>query len=220
MSAQSQEHLGDRERALLPTLLASQLEAALNHALTFAPGTQKAMANLADKRIALKLTAPKAQLFLQINDLQRDDAALTITSYSEEKPHVTLRGPLFSVIKQLGFNTTPGKLLSSDVTISGETAIAQQLAALIREHDFDIEEPLSRIVGDVAAHQIGTALKSAGGWLQRAGRAMLDSSTHYVRDEAKLSIPKQEFQHFATQVDETRNDVDRLQARIERLKRT
>lgn len=216
MSAQSQEHLGDRERAaLLPMLIASQLEAAVNHALTFAPGTQQALANLAGKRIVLKLTAPKAQLYLQIND-----TAVTITSYSEEKPHVTLSGPLFSVIKQLGFNTTPGKLLSSEVTISGETAIAQQLAALVREHDFDIEEPLSRIVGDVAAHQIGTALKSAGSWLQRAGRTLLDNSTHYVRDEAKLSIPKQEFQHFATQVDETRNDVDRLQARIERLKRT
>ncbi len=204
--------MDDHRASLLPTLIASSLEQAINGALRYAPGTQNAISRLHGKRVALILTAPQLHIYLLF-----ERNTVKVTRYCEDKPDLTIEGPLFSVLRQLGFNATAGQLLGSPVNLKGDAQLAQNLAQIIRSTDFDIEEPLSRLFGDVAAHQMGRAIKSAGQWLRRAGRELVNHSGHYLREESGWGITKTELNRFSEQVDQIRFATDRLEARLARL---
>jgi ubiquinone biosynthesis protein UbiJ len=81
----------------------------------------------------------------------------------------------------------------------------------------DIEEGLSRWVGDIAAHQIGRALRGVAGWGDRAAQTMAANVREYLQEESRDLIARPELQAFSAGVDEVSRSVDELAARVERL---
>jgi ubiquinone biosynthesis protein UbiJ len=60
-----------------------------------------------------------------------------------------------------------GRLRSGAITISGDAEIAQSFQDLLRAAQPEFEEELSRLVGDVTAHQVGNLVRSASDWGRR-----------------------------------------------------
>lgn len=197
---------------MLPVLVAPVIEIAVNHVLRFAPGTRQALATLAGKRLRLDITAPRIQLTLCLAADHCDVRCLC-----EEAPDAVITGPIFSLLRHLGFATSAGQLLASPVRVKGDTQVVQQLANLIKAHDYDIEEPLSRIVGDVAAHSLGQGLKALGNWLGRASQEVAQAGGRWLGDEGRQALTRPAFNGFADQVEQLRDDTDRLEARVNRL---
>ena len=80
-----------------------------------------------------------------------------------------------------------------------------------------MEEELSRLLGDVPAHQLGGLARSALGWLRRGVRTSADNLAEYLAHERRDLVPRAEAQGFLHDVDTLREDADRLEARVNAL---
>lgn len=130
----------------------------------------------------------------------------------------TIHGSPMSLIK-LGTASNSGEtLLKGDVEIEGDMRVAEKFSAILGEVDIDWEELLSKLVGDIIAHQAGEAIRSVSGWFKESAQAMQMNTAEYLNEETKLTLADAEVSLFMDQVDETRMDADRLEARINLLK--
>ena len=108
-------------------------------------------------------------------------------------------------------------LQRGDVTISGDAELAQkfrELAMLLRP---DVEEELSRAIGDVPAHQIGRFARAAMGWTRRAAETTVQNAAEFFAHEKRDLVPRAEGDQYLKGVDRLREDVDRLEARLDLL---
>lgn len=104
-----------------------------------------------------------------------------------------------------------------DVPIEGDAAFAQEISYLVRHLKWDVEEDLSKIVGDVAAHRTVTTAKSFTGWARQSGVNLAQNFKEYWTEEKPLVAKSIRLEEFARQVDTLRDDVERLEKRIEKL---
>ena len=83
--------------------------------------------------------------------------------------------------------------------------------------DIDWEEQLSKLTGDIIAHQLGNAARHG----RRAFRFGLDTlekdSGEYLQEELRLLPTRIETENFSDEVSRISMDVDRLAARLKRL---
>ena len=106
-----------------------------------------------------------------------------------------------------------------DVRLDGDAEFAQALSGVLQNLRPEPEEELSHFVGDAAAMRIvGMLRTSASHWRQLAER-MLDSTAHYVVTENPMVVGRDEAEQFAQDVTRLRDDVARLEKRIERAAR-
>ncbi|HXF67524.1 MAG TPA: sterol-binding protein [Burkholderiales bacterium] len=124
------------------------------------------------------------------------------------------------------FRLTPGLLARiaardesawREVEAAGDAELAAVVNRLARELDWDLEEDLSRWFGDVAAHRMAETGRSLKRWgeatLEHLGRTLAE----YWTEEAPLIAGAREVREFGHAVDELRDAVARLEARIARL---
>lgn len=104
------------------------------------------------------------------------------------------------------------------IEIAGDLAIAQQVQALLAELSIDWEELLSRSIGDVPAHQVGRAARAFFGLGKRALAKFERDAADYLKHELRLVVSRQELDQFGRAVFTLADDVDRLEARIKRLR--
>ncbi len=101
-----------------------------------------------------------------------------------------------------------------DVTLSGDGesgARFQELALLLRP---DLEEALSRLVGDIPAHGAGAMLRQAVQWGRSAAQTQAANVGEYLAHESRVLVPRAEARQFIEEVDALREQVDRLAARV------
>jgi ubiquinone biosynthesis accessory factor UbiJ len=110
-------------------------------------------------------------------------------------------------------------LFEGEVAITGDVATAQRLKTILARTHIDWEELLSKAVGDVAAHQLGNAVRSARDWSSRARGTLLRDLGEYLSEEARLVPGRAELGAFMAAVDVLRDDVERIEKRVERLQR-
>jgi ubiquinone biosynthesis accessory factor UbiJ len=127
------------------------------------------------------------------------------------------------------FTLTPGLLLRvaardenvwRDIRVDGDTALAGVLNQLWRHLRWDAEEDLSRVFGDIAAHRMTQSLRLFEQWARAGGDNMARSFSEYWTEERPLIAATGDLRDFAAGVDTLRDDVARLEKRIERLRAT
>ena len=104
-----------------------------------------------------------------------------------------------------------------DVTIRGDAELAQkfrELAMLLRP---DVEEELSKLIGDTPAHQALRLVKSVTGFGRRAASTGVRNMAEYLAHERRDLVSGPEAEDFYRSVEKLREDVDRLDARTRLL---
>jgi len=104
------------------------------------------------------------------------------------------------------------------IEIAGDLAIAQQVQSLLAELTIDWEELLSRGIGDVPAHQVGRAARAVFALGKQAFAKLERDTADYLKHESRLVPSRQELEQFGRAVFTLADDVDRLEARIKRLR--
>jgi ubiquinone biosynthesis protein UbiJ len=104
-----------------------------------------------------------------------------------------------------------------DVRIEGDTELARAIEFLFRNLRWDVEEDLSRIVGDVAAHRMAGAARSLGAWQREAAERLGENVAEYLKEEAGLLVYPYEVEQFGREVEALRDAVERLEKRVERV---
>ena len=110
-------------------------------------------------------------------------------------------------------------LAAGQVDIQGDLATAQRVQTILANLKIDWEEFLSRYLGDVAAHQIGRAVRGLGGWMNEAGSLIEQDLSEYLQREFGLLPTRAEHDLFLDRAALLNNDVERFGARVQRLGR-
>ena len=103
------------------------------------------------------------------------------------------------------------------VEVKGNARLAQEIAALARHLRLDVEEELSRVFGDVAAHRIAGAARSFAEWQLDAARRVTGAAADFLAEEARILVRREEQAGHARAVADLRDALARLEERIEHL---
>jgi ubiquinone biosynthesis accessory factor UbiJ len=192
-------------------MLTATLGNLLNRGLPRSPRARQLCAELAGKSVAI-VARDLARFRLASNGLQLS------VSRDQLPANASITGGPLSLLALSG-ESGQTVLQRGDVTVSGETETAQafrELAQLLRP---DLEEELSLVVGDVAAHQLGRLARLTAGWGRRAADTTLKNLGEYLGHERADLVSRNEGEQFLRGVDQVREGVDRLQARLDVLER-
>ena len=103
------------------------------------------------------------------------------------------------------------------VSFHGNVALAQKMQAILAGLDIDWEEALAERSGDVLAFQVHQRARKLGEWLKDSAESVLQTSSEYLREEARLSPTEVEFERFRAQLTTLKHDVARAEARLQHL---
>lgn len=126
----------------------------------------------------------------------------------------------------VAFHVAPAKLpaLLGDregalraANFTGDSELAQLIADIMRDTRWDIEEDLSRLVGDMAAHRTVEGVRRARGWGRDARDRLADNLAEYLTEELRAFIRHEDFEPFARAAEDLRDDLARLEARVSLL---
>jgi ubiquinone biosynthesis protein UbiJ len=105
------------------------------------------------------------------------------------------------------------------VQIRGDAEIANSYRELIEAARPDLEEELSRFIGDMPARRLGQIARSVRTWARRARRTAGENIAEYLQEEGRDLITRPELEEFLRGVDSAREAVDRVEARLGRIER-
>lgn len=132
--------------------------------------------------------------------------------------HATLKGTPLSFLSLVGPQPETA-LRAGTVKIEGDAEVAQTFSEFLKHARPDLEEELSRLIGDVAAHQVGNAARSIAGFARRAGDTFLQNVSEYLQEEGRDVPSRTEAEEFMRAVDDLRDATERLEARIDLLQK-
>ncbi len=187
-------------------------EQLLNATLKLDPESAARLAPLHGKVIQIQVTGLGFSLFL-IPDPQ----GIQCLGQIEGEPDCVLRGTPWGLANLSNDRRSTEQVFSGAVSIEGDTALAQRFGDFIAALDIDWEEQLSRLTGDVAAHEIGGLFRGILGWGTQARATAEQNLKEYLQEELRMLPSAYEVQPFLVEVDRLRDDVERLEARIQRL---
>ncbi len=136
-------------------------------------------------------------------------------SYSDDAD-VIVSGNLLQMAKL----ATPGgtdAIRDGSIEIHGDARIAQSFQRLLKYAKPDLEEELSSVIGDSAAHEVGQFVRRVRDWGEDASKTMRANISEYLQEESQAVPSRDEAEQFRADVNSVRDDTARLEARIGRL---
>ena len=195
-------------------MLTAAIENALNRNLASSPGARARCTALQGQRLLVRITGTGLQISIESLG---DTLSLSRTPIGDF--NVTVEGSPIHLLALTGNN--PERLLQSgQVTVRGDAEILQRYRALALLLQPDLEEELSRLIGDLPAHHIGRLARSLWSFGRRAASNTVRNAAEYLAHENHTLVPRAEAEAFMADVDQLREDVDRAIARLRTLEET
>lgn len=107
--------------------------------------------------------------------------------------------------------------LLRSVDVSGNARLASEVMLLVRHLRWDVEEDLSRLVGDAAAHRLAQAGRDFAAWQADAAQRLAQSFADYATEEKRVLVRRGELSALGAGVARLRDALERLAKRIDRL---
>ncbi|MDH5258992.1 MAG: SCP2 sterol-binding domain-containing protein [Gammaproteobacteria bacterium] len=208
MKGQMKDHMK------LPAPVAGFIEIALNRALQLDEHTFNQVVTLQGKVIAIELTGLNIIFYLA----PALDGVQVMTEY-DNGADTTIRGTPISLLKT-AISDDRQTLFKGEVVIDGDMALGQKFQKILDGLEMDWEEPLSQLIGDIAAHQVGEAVRGFAGFAKAAFNSLTMSTAEYFQEETKDVVNPVELERFTDKIDVLRADTDRLDARFQKIKAT
>lgn len=193
-------------------LAAAALQAVLGRLLRADPEALAALEPLRGRVVALHVTGTGVSLFLR-----PAAGGIEVSPQAPSPPEVSLTGTPFALLTMMSGGAGEDADFGSGLSVNGDVGLAQRLRHVLSRLDADWEEQLARVLGDVPAHALGNAARTARDLGTRAGETLVRDVGEYLTEETRLLPGRQELEVYATAVDILRDDVERMQTRVRRL---
>jgi ubiquinone biosynthesis protein UbiJ len=197
----------------LGAALSATLEALLNQAIHLDPRTPQRLARMHGKVIRVQLQGLNTTLFLI-----PEPGGIQLLSEFDAEADCSLRGSPLDLMRMRGGGESADRLFEGSVQIEGDTALAHDFGTFLADLDIDWEEQLSHVTGDIAAHEIGRLVRTTIDWARSAGTTTERNLQEYLQEELRLLPARHEIAPFLNDIDRLRDDTERLEARIQRLR--
>jgi ubiquinone biosynthesis protein UbiJ len=192
-------------------MLTTTLENLLNRGVPRSPRARQLLATLSGRSVALVVP--------DIARLRLTSTGQTLSVTRDAAPaDATLSGGVLGLLALAG-DSAQAVVQRGDVTISGDSEVAQGFRELARLLRPDPEEELSLLIGDVPAHQLTRLARRGAALGARATDTTLRNLAEYLGHERGDLVSRNEGEQFLRGVDAVREGVDRLQARLDLLAR-
>ncbi len=104
----------------------------------------------------------------------------------------------------------------SYIKIDGDTQLAAEVSKVLQLMRWDIEGDLSRVVGDIGAYKIGELTQQTLAEIKKQGVNAVEMVSEYWQEEKNILAKKRHVDQFNQDVDTLRNDVERLEKRLDK----
>jgi len=199
---------------MAPSILLAAIEQALNGYLSLDPEAVAALGPMHGKCIGIDLAGVDMQLYLVPGP-----AGILVLERYEGEPDCVLRGTPLGLARLSVTVEKADEMFGRMVEIRGDTALAQRFGTVLGNLQIDWEELLSGITGDVVAHTIGRGVRDFLRWGSNVRESLTTDCREYLQEESRVLPTRIEVEEFLGDVDQVRDDVERLAARVERLRR-
>lgn len=181
--------------------------ATVNHLLGAAPWARERLA-LHQGRHARVRAEPFELLFAIAPD------GFLIAPAPDATPDVTLSMPASTLPSVVGGGAE--RLLAA-MRIDGNAEFADALGFVFRNLRWDVEEDLSRLVGDIVAHRAVAGAQALLAGARRTGRALGGNVAEYLVEEQAALVGRGALGVHAAELTRLRDDLARLEKRAEQL---
>ncbi len=104
-----------------------------------------------------------------------------------------------------------------EARVDGDMELAAAISYVVANLQWDYEDDLSLVVGDVAAYRIARGARQLSAWPGQAALSLAQGIGEYLAEERQLLATKLCAEEFTEEVDELRDAVERLDKRIDQL---
>ncbi len=189
-------------------MIAAAFVAFANHVLESAPWAREKLSAHAGKTALFDVFPGRLAVAVAADGNLRPAAP-------EDAPAVTIRLTHLTLLEVLA----DGEEAWRKADIAGDTEFAAVISQVASNLRWDVEEDLSRVVGDIAAHRMAQAGRAAAAWPKQAAASIAGNAAEYLTEEKAVLVTPLQAAEFMREVDELRDGVERLDKRIERLSR-
>ena len=163
------------------------------------------------KIVAIRVRDTALAMYFEISD-----EVIVLRADYDSDPDVVITGSLLTLARMAG-GPGEGAVRHGSLDLTGDAYTAQSFQALLRYARPDIEEELSTIIGDVAAHRVGEMARGLHNWATGERETIGVNIREYLQEESGDVPSRYEAERFAENVNTLRDDVARLEARLNHL---
>jgi ubiquinone biosynthesis accessory factor UbiJ len=102
----------------------------------------------------------------------------------------------------------------SEVVFEGDSEFASALSSVARNVDWDIEEDLSQLIGDIGAKRIVGGANTARQWSNDAETRLMANVAEYLTEEKRAFATNRDFEVLATENENLRDAIARFDAKL------
>jgi ubiquinone biosynthesis protein UbiJ len=204
-----------------PSMIETLLERIVRAGRNDSPRASALLEQLRGRRLALRVLGTPFNAVIEstgqsLRLVSTDSAAAGADANGSATPDATVSGAPLALLTLIRGDSQAAPT-RGDVTIEGNAEIAQQfreLALLLRP---DLEAGLAPLLGRSGAHILMRGLSSLRDWARASAWTATQNVAEYLAHERGDLVPRTEAEHFLRGVDEVREQVDRLTARLEQI---
>lgn len=199
---------------MAPALLCATLEVALNRTLRLEPEVLDDLSRLDGSVLGFTVEGFNWDFFVECIP-----NGVRVLPTFERRADVHVRGGAVGYA-QLASQLRRGETtLPQGLRVEGDAERLHRFAALLRRIGFDPAELVARYTGDGAAQRLLGGLKSFFGWGESTAKTMARNTAEYLREETYDLARKVDVEEWSAAVETLRDDVARLEARLNHLER-
>lgn len=192
-------------------MLLSTLENTLNRNIAASSAARALCVRLDGKSVRVQVLGLPLDMKLQV-----ESERVSLTRATDAQADATLSGSLLGLMNLAGAQPESA-VRGGSVRIEGDAEVAQAFRDLLKHARPELEEELSRHIGDVAAHQLGNVWRGLTRFGRRAADTFALNVGEYLQEESRDLPSRTELDEFIHGVDALRDDVARAEARLTQL---
>jgi len=188
------------------------IEAAINRYLSLDPEMQDKLAAFEGKVIKIEIAETPYVLYMFPGA-----RGMSVSTQYDGEVDTIIKGTAISLFKMGLVKNAADMLLKGEVDISGDTRLGHQFKTVLSQMDIDWAAPLAELFGDGVAFKTQQAVEDVTHWGKDSLQSLAMSVSEYLQEESRDVVTETELQMFNDDVDKLRNDLERLQAKIQLL---
>lgn len=206
-------------------VLTSAIEFTINKILSFDEDSDVLLQPLIGKQCEIKLHELAFPLVFNfhskgvevssiVNEVNEHGMPKNPQASNQNKHHCIIRLSVF-ILNELKDTSNITRLIREDkLDFDGNLQIAQNMSALFNGLNIDIEEILSKHLGDIGAHNAVQSADSFGQFIKRNHKTAMQALSRVILDEKPIGVRPIMVENYIQEVSEVRDAAARLEARL------
>lgn len=195
----------------LHTTAIAALEQTMNQTLKLDPAASQALAQLQGTIFRLDLSSTNIDLFLLPGE-----HGVQLRGFMDGPVDTHVKGTIADFVELISAEDAPSTLINGGISIRGDSAPLLRLIEALQGLDLDWELSLSRVIGDIPAHQVGQLVRNGLRWGKHTADSLARQAEEFLHEEARLLPPRAELEVFYDAIGQLSLAVDRLEAQLQR----